>query len=226
MRCPYGPRTGISNAFHILRGLYGPCKGAVRHPYGRVRELKQPEFAKIPHGRMWSYGQFTDCLRFLNPYGARKLIMHALKLYGPHKGRQISYGAARAPWVDARFLFKTAREQPVRGAGVWCDWGIRVGSRTGCLRYLNPYGVRKRIMHAFKTQRDPYGEAKFVRCRTGPGDRRKIFVKTAREQPVVFSWKLAGAGVRWAAGAGVKILIMGGVVPEKTKKNRGKKGSG
>ena len=30
----------------------------------------------------------------------------------------------RAPWVDVRFLFKTAREQPVRGPGVWCDWGI------------------------------------------------------------------------------------------------------
>ena len=50
--------------------------------------------------------------------------MHALKLYGPRAGRQNSYGAARAPWVDARFLFKTAREQPVRGPGVWCDWGI------------------------------------------------------------------------------------------------------
>ena len=194
MRCPYGPRTGISNAFHILRGLYGPRKGAVRHPYGRVRELKQPEFAKIPHGRMWSYGQFTDCLQFLNPYGARKLIMHALKFYGPHKGRQISYGAARAPWVDARFLFKTAREQPVRGAGVWCDWGIRVGSRTGCLRYLNPYGVRKRIMHAFKTQRDPYGEAKFVRCRTGPGDRRKIFVKNSSWTARSVFMKIGGGG--------------------------------
>ena len=38
---------------------------------------------------------FTGCLWFLNLYGARKLIMHALKLYGPRTGRQNSYGAAR-----------------------------------------------------------------------------------------------------------------------------------
>ena len=31
----------------------------------------------------------------------------------------------RAPWVDVRFLFKTAREQSVWGPGVWCDWDIR-----------------------------------------------------------------------------------------------------
>ena len=50
-----------------------------------------------------------------------------------------------APWVDVRFLFKTAREQPVRGPGVWCDWGIKWSTLpwppyTGCkpdaVRYL------------------------------------------------------------------------------------------
>ena len=55
--------------------------------------------------------------------------MHALKLYGPRTGRQNSYGAARGP-VSGRTIFVqnnlwTAREQPVRGPGVWCDWGIK-----------------------------------------------------------------------------------------------------
>ena len=43
------------------------------------------------------HGLFTGCLQSLNPYGARKLIMHALKLYGLRTGRQNSYGAARGP---------------------------------------------------------------------------------------------------------------------------------
>ena len=49
--------------------------------------------------------------------------MHALVLYRPHRGRQNLYGALRAPWVDIRFLFKTAHEQPVRSPRVWCDRG-------------------------------------------------------------------------------------------------------
>ena len=54
--------------------------------------------------------------------------MHALKLYGPRTGRQNSYGAARAPWVDVRFLFKKACEQPGHNpyGDRECDvtWGI------------------------------------------------------------------------------------------------------
>ena len=92
--------------------IQGPCmiyKGAVQRPYGHVRELTQPELAKIPHGHhIWPcrartgslqslHGMFTGCLQYLNPYGARKLIMHALKLYGLCTGRQNSYGAPRGP---------------------------------------------------------------------------------------------------------------------------------
>ena len=76
-------------------------------------------------------GLFTGSLQYLNPYGARKLIIHALKLYGPRTGRQNSYGAARGRSgpVSGRTIFVqislgTAREQPERGPGVWCDWGI------------------------------------------------------------------------------------------------------
>ena len=81
----------------------GPCMtrmGAVRRPYGHVRELAQPQWAKIPHGRrIWLYGAHT---------------VPAQAVYGL-SGRR----------VDVRFLLKTVREQPVRGQGVWCDWGIR-----------------------------------------------------------------------------------------------------
>ena len=139
VRASYGHRKGIFNVFHILRGPCGTRKGAVRHPYGHVRELIQPELTKLPHGRrIWPFGArtgplwsphrlFTGYLGSENPYGARKLIMHALKTAGPaREGKFVRRrtGPVRAPWVDVRFLFKTAREQPVRGPGVWCDWGI------------------------------------------------------------------------------------------------------
>ena len=150
VRAPHGNLRCSSYPTGSVRGPCGTHKAAVRRPYGHVRELTQPEFAKIPHGRrMWPYGPrtgpvrsphglFMGCLWYLNPYGARKLIMHALKLYGPRTGRQNSYGATRAPygppWVDVRFLFKTAREQPVRDPGVWCDWGNpKQLERHGCV---------------------------------------------------------------------------------------------
>ena len=102
----YGPRTGISKVFDIVRGPCGTHKCAVRHPFGHVRQLTQPEFAKIPHGRrLWMhaartapYGHFMVCLRYLNAYGVRKRIMHALKLYEPRTERRNSYGAARGPY--------------------------------------------------------------------------------------------------------------------------------
>ena len=108
----------------LLRGPCGTHKGAARHPYGHERELTQPVFAKIPHGRrMWphgarmdpsrfSHGLFTGCLRSLNPYGARRLIMHALKLYGPRTGRQNSYGAARVPYGPREWTDDVCSKQP------------------------------------------------------------------------------------------------------------------
>ena len=57
--------------------------------------------------------------------------MHALKFYGSRTERQILYGAARARTgpVGGRTIFVQnspgiSREQPVRGPGGWCDWGI------------------------------------------------------------------------------------------------------
>ena len=75
VRCPCGHRTGPareSSMFFISYGartgpMRGPSvtrKGAVRRPYGHVRELTQPELAKIPHGRrIWPYGVRTGPAR-------------------------------------------------------------------------------------------------------------------------------------------------------------------
>ena len=119
VRAPYGNLQCFSYPTGPVRGPCGTRKGAVRRPYGHARELTQPELAKIPHRRRilpcgartgpvrFPYGLFTGCLKYLNPYGACKLIMHALKLYGPRTGRQNSYGAARGPCgpVSGRTIF-------------------------------------------------------------------------------------------------------------------------
>ena len=131
VRASYGPARE-SSMFFIS---YGTCTGPVRDPQGRrmtpFRTRKVIDTARIDKNPARAsylavrspHGLFMGCIGYQNPYGVRKLIMHASKLYGPRTGRHNSYGAARGPWVDVRFLFKTAREQPLRGPGVWCDWG-------------------------------------------------------------------------------------------------------
>ena len=137
---PCGARTGIVRAphgnlqcFSYPKGpLWGPCgthKGAVRQSYGHVRELTQRELSKLPHGhRIWPYGAhtgpvqnpqglFTGCWQYLNQYGARKLIMHALKLYGSRTGRQNSYGAARDPCGTREWTHDFCSKQPGNSPG-------------------------------------------------------------------------------------------------------------
>ena len=111
---PCNARTGIIQTphgnlqcfSHSTGPVRGPCmirKGAVWCPYGHIRELTQPDLEKIHGRRIWPYGAHMDplrsphrlfigCLWSPNPCRACKHIMHALKLYGPHKGRQNSYG--------------------------------------------------------------------------------------------------------------------------------------
>ena len=136
MGTPRGALSGIVRAPHgnfqcfsypttvPVRGPCGTRKGVVRQPYGHVRELTQPELAKLPHGRriwpygarmgpLWApYGLLTGCLQYLNPYGARKLIMHVLKLYGPRTGRQKSYGTARGPCGPHEWTYDFCSKQP------------------------------------------------------------------------------------------------------------------
>ena len=57
VRWPYGNLQCFSYPTGPVRGPCGTRKGAVRQPYGHVRELTQPELAKLPHGRrIWPYG--------------------------------------------------------------------------------------------------------------------------------------------------------------------------
>ena len=166
---PCGARTGIVRAPHgnhqcfsyptgPVRGPCGTRKGAVRQSCGHARELTQPELAKLPHGRrIWPYGTrtgplrapqglFTGCLQYLNPYGARNLIMHALKLYGPRTGRRNSYGAAQGQWT-----YDFCSKQPY-GAR-WCDWGI--SPRTGSRNQSRPRSPPRRI-HQWQISGKPY----------------------------------------------------------------------
>ena len=167
MGTPCGARAGIVRAPHVNHRCFsyptgpvrGPCrtrKGAVRQPYGHVRELtrigKTPARVSYlavrapcvqdPQGcrtaalrtrkgidQNWQnsrtgvvfgrtgplrapQGLFTGCLQSLNPYGARKIIMHALKLYGPRTGRQNSYGAARGPCGPHEWTYNFCSKQP------------------------------------------------------------------------------------------------------------------
>ena len=109
---------------------YGARMGPVRDPQGcrtaalrtrkgihTIRIGKTPARASYLAVRA-PYGLFPSCLWTQNPYGARKLIMHALKLYGPRTGRQNSYGAP----VSGRTVFVqnspgTARTGP--GGVMW-----------------------------------------------------------------------------------------------------------
>ena len=124
VRASYGPHTGIFQRFSYptgpVRGLCGTLTDAVRQPYGHVRELKQPELVKLPHRRrIWPYGACTGPARavpwvFTNskPVWGRKLIMHALKLYGPRTGRQNSYGAVRGPCRPSEWTYDFCSKQP------------------------------------------------------------------------------------------------------------------
>ena len=69
VRASHGPRTGITNVFHIQRTPCGTRKGAVRHPYVTDRT----EFAKISHGRrIWPEGAHT------RPFAVRTVCSRAI----------------------------------------------------------------------------------------------------------------------------------------------------
>ena len=143
VRCLYGRRTGPARESPMFFLSYGP-----------IRDLQECHTTRIcKNTAQASYGArlqfpnmlFTGCLRPLNPYGARELIMHALKFYVPYTGRQNSFGAV-GHMNFVQNSPSTAREQPVWGPGVWCDWGITRGvtihrcigeSYRNCQRYAN-----------------------------------------------------------------------------------------
>ena len=107
-------------------------------PYGALTDPLQSQ-----------HGLFTGCLWSLNPYGARKLIMHVLKLYGP---RTAPHGAPTGPVSGRTISVKnspgTAREHENNPYGAReCDvtealdvvnspWTAHAGTVRG------PYGLR------------------------------------------------------------------------------------
>ena len=175
MGTPCGARTGIARAPHWnlecfsyptgpVRGLCGTRKGAIRQPYGHVRELTQPELAKLAHGRrIWPYGArtgplwgtqglFTGCLQSLNPkHWNLECFSYPT---GPVRGLcGTRKGAIRQPYGHVRELTQPELAKLAHGRRIW-PYGARTGPLwgtqglfTGCLQSLNPYGVRKFIMH-------------------------------------------------------------------------------
>ena len=121
VRASYGPRTGIFKVFHILWDSYGARAWPARVPYGPLTDTQENR-----HNQSWQnparasylvvlrgpYGPHTGCLLYLNPYGARKLIMHVLKLYGPRTGRQNPNGAARGPCGHREWTYDFCSKQP------------------------------------------------------------------------------------------------------------------
>ena len=118
MRCPYGHRTGPALDLQCFSYPTGPVRdpqGCRAVPLLTRKEIYPTIIGKNPARAsflsVWApYSPCTSRLQqSLNPYGARKLIMHALKLYGTRTGRENSYGAARR----GRTIFvQTARTGP------------------------------------------------------------------------------------------------------------------
>ena len=130
VRCPYGHRTGPARGSMFFIS-YRTRTGPVRDPQGcRTTPLwtrkgidttiigKNPAWASYlaVRGRTgplrFPHGLFTGWLQSLNLDGARKLIMLALKLYGPRTGRQNSYGAARGPCGLRECTYGFCSKQP------------------------------------------------------------------------------------------------------------------
>ena len=133
---PCGARMGVVRAPHGNVICYGTRQGPVRDPQGchtaplpTHKVIDTTKICKIPTRASYlavhlrsPQGLFTGYLRPLNPHGARKLIMYALKLHGPHTGRQNLYDTARTGPVSGRAIFVqnspgTARTGP--GSVMW-----------------------------------------------------------------------------------------------------------
>ena len=140
VQCPCGHRTAPYGNLQCFPYPTGPVRGPCRIRNGALRTRKGIDTTRIckkktarasyvtvrcPYGPLTGpHGLFTYFLRFLKPYGARKLMMHALKLYGPVRGckiRTVLHGARTGP-VSGRAIFVqnslgTARTGP--GSVMW-----------------------------------------------------------------------------------------------------------
>ena len=121
-----GPVRGPCGNLQCFSYPTGPVRaraGPARVPYGALTDTQgnwhNQNWQKSRMGVVFCrtgpvrfpHGLFTGCLKSQNPYGARKLIMHVLKLYGPRTGRQNSYGGPR------EWTYDFCSKQPVNSPG-------------------------------------------------------------------------------------------------------------
>ena len=114
-------------------------------------------------------GLFMGCLQSLKSYGACKLIMHTLKLYGPCTERQNSNGAARGPCGPHQWTFDFCSKQPVnspygaRECDVMPQSHHTPGPRMGCSQAVlnkngtSTHGARTGPVRRHRNVASPYG---------------------------------------------------------------------
>ena len=124
MGCPYGHRTGHARESSMFFISYGTraepvpdlqgCRMALlwtRKTTDTTRIGKNP--TRAPYlAAPGPCGLYLPCQSLINPYGACKLIMHALKLHGRRTGRQNSYGAVRGPCGPREWTYDFCSKQP------------------------------------------------------------------------------------------------------------------
>ena len=151
VRCAYGRRAGPARESQMFFISYGIRTGPVRDPQGcltaplRARKgidttiiCKNPARASYVTVR-GPYGPREDPARVVHglfiiskpvrvPIACNACIKTPRAPYGRARFVRRRTGPARAPWVDVRFLFKTAREQPGNN-----PYGARECDVTGAL---------------------------------------------------------------------------------------------
>ena len=119
----WAPHGNLKCFSHPTGPVRGPCvtrNGVVRGPSDTQGYWHNHNWQKSRTGVVFGrtgpvrspHGLFTGCLWSLNPYGARKLKMHVLKLYGPRTGRQNSYDAVRGPSGPREWTYDFCSKQP------------------------------------------------------------------------------------------------------------------
>ena len=162
--CPYGHCAGPAREYPMFFISYGTRAGPARHPYGHVRELTQPELAKILHRRrIWPYrahtgplrpphGLFTGCLWSLMPQS--HLTMRSVQFLAP-----VQFLARKAEWRARRNFTMVLFSWSHQAVGpAWLDaavhlWLDRIIPRSPhgprVMLVWVPYRFRKGILSFF-----------------------------------------------------------------------------
>ena len=113
VRAPQGNLQCFSYPTGPVPDLQGCCTAPLRTRKGIDTTIVGKNLARASCLAVQApHGLFTDCLQSQNPYGARKLVMRALKLYGPRTGRQNSYGAVWGPCGPREWTYDFCSKQP------------------------------------------------------------------------------------------------------------------